>query len=294
MEDKSAGFQFTGIGTSWCVLIDGEVLDKDTREKILDYVQVFDNRFSRFINTSEASSFRNSPAGKYPLSSEFALILKRADELRELTSGLSDPAVGALLELAGYDSDYSMSPKADLKNFVLPKWQLDGETLELDRGAVFDIGGMGKGYLIDKIAEILEKNGYRHYMVDGGGDIFATTKSDGSPWRVAIEYPGKPDMAAGVVELKNQGLAVSDTFRRRWGNWHHIVHPVLKTPVESVLGVAAVSGNAWDADSATSALFFADEDKYSAVADAFGASYLVFKSDGRTRVSKNWKGELFV
>ena len=294
MEDRSAGFTFTGIGTSWCILIDGGDLSPDVQEAVLDYVRVFDTRFSRFINSSEANAYRSVEAGEYPISEEFATLLSRADEIRRLTEGLCDPAVGELLELAGYDALYSMVPQSNTGEFILPKWEVVGQTLTIDRPVVFDIGGMGKGYLIDKVAKILEDCGYQHYMVDGGGDIYATTKRSGVPWRVALEYPGKPDMAAGVVELKNQGVAVSDSFRRRWGKWHHIVHPFLKAPIESVLGVVAVASDAWAAGSATSALFFSNEGEYAKVAEEFGASYLVFRSDGLTRVSSNWEGELFL
>ncbi len=294
MEDRSAGFTFTGIGTSWCILVDGESLSRDVEERILEYIRVFNARFSRFLNDSEATAYRSADAGEYPISEEFATLLSRADELRHLTEGLCDPAVGGLLELAGYDATYSMAPRPGTANFILPKWKITGQTLSIDRPVVFDIGGMGKGYLIDKVAKILESCGYRHYMVDGGGDIFATTKRGGEAWRVALEYPGKPNMAVGVVELKNQGVAVSDSFRRRWGKWHHIVHPFLKAPIENVLGVVAVARNAWDADCLTSALFFTDEGEYSKVAKEFGACYLVFRSDGLTRVSPNWEGELFL
>src|SRR3989344_2486826 len=139
----------------------------------------------------------------------------------------------------------------------MPMWTLAAQTLTLDGPAVFDIGGMGKGYCIDRVADIIRSYGHEHFLVDGGGDIFATTKAGGAPWRIAIEYPGKPDMAAGLVDLKDQGLAVSDGFRRRWGKWHHIVDPKSKKSVERVAGAAAVASSAWDADCATSALFFA-------------------------------------
>ena len=103
--------------------------------------------------------------------------------------------------------------------------------------------------------------------------------------------PGKADTAAGMVLLKNEGFAVSDTFRRRWGGWHHIVHPYLRAPIETILGVAAVAPTAWDADCATSALFFAEPGEYAAVAKSLGASYLVFRPDGSTLVSAGLGGQ---
>ncbi|MEK7480042.1 MAG: FAD:protein FMN transferase [Patescibacteria group bacterium] len=291
--EKEGGFTFTGIGTDWCVLTDAGELREDARTDIVDYIRVFNERFSRFLPDSEVCAFRKAGAGEYPISEEFAVLLERAGELRSLTNGLYDPAVGGLLEEAGYDAAYTMAPHSDISEFVLPKWELRGQVLWLDGPVVFDLGGMGKGYCIDRVADILETSGYAHYLVDGGGDIYATTKRDGGEWRVALEYPGKADTAAGMVLLKNEGFAVSDTFRRRWGGWHHIVHPYLRAPIETILGVAAVAPTAWDADCATSALFFAEPGEYAAVAKSLGASYLVFRPDGSTLVSADWEGKLF-
>jgi len=293
IDDKSKGFTFTGIGTSWCILVDGELLRDDIRKRVLEYIQVFNKRFSRFLNDSEATAYRNAKAGQYPITEEFATLLSRADQIRRLTKGLCDPAVGGLLELAGYDATYSMIPQSGTAEFILPKWRLTGHTLTIDGPIVFDLGGMGKGYCIDKVAKILESHGCQHYLVDGGGDMYATTKQSGGGWRIALEYPGRSDMAAGLVDLRNQGLAVSDSFRRRWKGWHHIVHPLLKAPMEKVAGVVALAPNAWAADSATSALFFSSEDRYPTVAKVFESSYLVFRGDGMTRVSPDWEGELF-
>lgn len=294
MESQSPEFTFAGIGTSWCVLVDGTELREDVRSDILDYMRVFNERFSRFLNDSEACAFKAATAGEYQISEEFATLLTRANELRSLTRGLYDPAVGGLLEEAGYDAAYSMAPRPGVAEFVLPEWSIRGRTLSIDGSVVFDLGGMGKGYCIDRIAGILAGHGYPYYLVDGGGDMYGTSKQAGEPWRVALEYPGRADTAAGMVLLKNEGLAVSDTFRRRWGRWHHIVHPFSRVPVENVLGVAAVAPTAWDADCATSALFFAEPGEYAAVGKSFNAKYLVFRSDGTTVVSTDWAGELFV
>ncbi len=294
MDKRGAEFTFDGIGTSWCILTDDGSLREETVECVLCYMRVFNARFSRFLNDSEASAFRNAEAGEYPISEEFATLLSRADELRRLTGGLYDPAVGGLLEQAGYDAAYSMVPRPDVVQFVLPKWEITGQMLTIDGPVVFDLGGMGKGFCIDRVAEILENHNHRHYLVDGGGDMYATTKRDGGPWRVAIEYPGKPDVAVGTVELENRGIAVSDSFRCRWKEWHHIVHPLLRVPIETVIGVTATARNAWDADCATSALFFSDENRCDEVAKFLRSRYLVFRTDGTTRVSPDWDGVLFV
>jgi len=216
MED----FVFQGLGTRWSIASDGEILKEDATEAILIYVKDFEARFSRFLPESENNAFRNAHAGEYRISKEFALLLNVADRLRLLTNGRYDPAVGMLLEQAGYGAKNTKTPPEHVNDFILPVWSIAGDTLTLDGPAVFDFGGFGKGYCIDQISRILSDFGYEHFLVDGGGDMYGTVKKDLSPWKIAIEYPGKPEMALGTVLLENQGIAVSDSFRRRWGKWH--------------------------------------------------------------------------
>lgn len=288
MED----FSFTGLGTKWSVLVDGQPLRDQNKNVILRYVEEFENRFSRFLPGSEVNAFRESPAGDFTISKEFSLLLAAADRLRVLTAGAYDPAVACVLEDAGYGAQSGLSPLERPEQHRMPLWSLAGEKLTIDGPIAFDLGGIGKGYCIDRVAERIRSFGYDYFLVDGGGDMAATTKADGSAWRVAIEYPGKSDTAASLVELSHQGIAVSDSFRRRWGKWHHLIDAQGKNPVEGIIGCAAVAPDAWTADRMTSGLFFAPVENYPALVKEFAASYLVFRSDGMVQVSTDWKGEL--
>lgn len=284
-------FDFQGLGTAWSIAIDTPSLSDELSQDVIQYARDFESRFSRFLPGSEVNAFREAESGTYPVSPEFARLLARADELRTLTGGVYDPAVGGVLEDAGYGAQSGLAPVRYGER--LPAWSLSGETITLDGPIAFDLGGIGKGYCIDRIADIIRTAGYDYFIVDGGGDMYGTTKADGRPWRVAIEYPGKPDTAAGVVELAGQGLAVSDTFRRRLGKWHHLMDPNVRQSVETIVGAAAVAPDAWSADCMTSGLFFASAERYGEIARVLGASYLVFYADGRAVASENWRGELF-
>lgn len=263
-----------------------------THERVVqDWLAQFERRFSRFLPDSEVNAFRKAKRGIYPLSEELRILLERAEMLRTLTHGNYDPAAGELLERAGYGKgNYATLPPEDFK---IPVWTLQKEGLMLDGPTAFDLGGIGKGYAIDRVVAMIHEFGYNHFLVEGGGDMFGTTKADGSPWQVAIEYPGKPELAAGLVNLSHRGLAVSDRFRRRFGNWHHIVNPHEKKPVVSLDGCAALAPSAWAADCMTSGLFLASPERYADLKSAFQAEYLVFASEGKVEMSQGWSGELF-
>lgn len=286
-------FTFSALGTKWSILVDHDTFPEEHQKAILEKVEAFEDRFSRFRMGSEVNQFRDGKSGTYEISEQFALFLNRAEELRGLTRGIYDPAIGGLLEHAGYDPSYRLQSDSGVESFRLPQWSLHGKNLTIDGPVVFDLGGIGKGYCIDFVASILEGFGYRYYLVEGGGDMYGTTKRDGNPYQVALEWPGKPDTAFGVVALKHQAVAVSDSFKRRWQKWHHIIDPHAKKPIEGVVGCAALARSAFSADCMTSVLFLSSEEQYGALVEALQAEYVVFRANGTVGVSQGWPGELF-
>jgi thiamine biosynthesis lipoprotein len=287
-------FSFSALGTQWNILIDEASFAQDDQETIVGAVASFEHRFSRFISTSEVNQFRDAAAGTYGISREFSLLLTRAESLRSLTGGVYDPAVGGLLERTGYDRTYRLqSDENAVAAYHLPTWSLVDQQLTLSGNTVFDFGGIGKGYCIDLVSTMLQKMGYEYFLVEGGGDMYGTAKKDGSPYRIALEWPGQPEMAFGVVSLRHQGIAVSDSAKRRWGGWHHIVDPQKKKPIESIIGATAVAPTAFSADCMTSGLFLGEPARYPALALEFGAQFVVFRENGIVETSPDWAGELF-
>lgn len=286
-------FSFRALGTHWSLLVDTETFPQTLQTAVLDFVSDFERRFSRFVPTSEVNVFRMVSPGEYTVSEEFLELFSVAERLRELTGGAYDPAIGGFLESVGYGGKGQGSAVRRDTSLRLPHWSLINKKICVDGPVAFDVGGIGKGYCIDRIADILRSQNFPHFIVDGGGDMVASVQSDGSPWKVAIEYPGKPDLAAGTVALAHQGLAVSDGFRRRFGVWHHLVHGKEYRPIQNVIGCAAVARDAWAADCMTSGLFFASPARYPDLLKIFDARYLIFYNDGTVNVSENWKGELF-
>lgn len=284
-------FTFEALGTHWSVTVDTseniEALSRSVTKSCAD----FEARFSRFRPDSEVNAFRSREAGTYPVSEMFALLLEQASVLRRLTGGAYDPVVGGILEAAGYGAQSGI--KKIEYGTVLPQWSIAGRSLTIDGPIAFDFGGIGKGFCIDEVARVVRAAGFEYCIVDGGGDMYGTTKAGGEAWRVAIEYPGKPDLAAGTVELRHQGLAVSDRFRRRFGAGHHLIDMKERKSTDQILGCAAVADTAFMADCMTSGLSLASAQHYPTLAQTLGARYLVFPAEGQVIASPDWEGEIF-
>lgn len=286
-------FVFKALGTQWSILVDGAHFPETDRQLVRKEIECFEDAFSRFRMHSQANRFRNAKAGVYVISEEMGNLLLRCVQLRNFTNGAYDPAIGRLLELKGYDQTYSLKESEAAAYFNIPKWQLEDGYLFIDGPVVFDFGGIGKGLCIDMVVGWLRERGYPHVLVDGGGDLCATTKVGGEPWLVAVQYPGKANVVAGSISLSNQALAVSDVFKRKWGKNHHIISADTKNSIEKIIGIATLAKNAWDADCATSGLFLAPEENHHMIEKAFGAESLIFLEDGSCAISTQWPGEVY-
>lgn len=187
-------------------------------------------------------------------------VIGRALVLREATAGAFDVRVGPAVAAAGYDRSFERMAEGPLEPQVLLappvatlSVQADGEEVALTGIGGLDLGGIAKGWAIDRIAEAVEAAGYRDYVIDGGGDIYAGGRgADGEAWPIGV--------GDGLVaHLSNAAVATSSTEKRRWvtatGEAHHIIDPATGLPsAAAVTNAVIVAGDATTADALATAV----------------------------------------
>lgn len=246
--------KFSGLGTHWQILVDGHKISPTLEKEILAEASAFEQQFSRFVDESEVSQINRRGAGKYPVSDELKTILSFGLELMEKSAGAFNPGVANILSAYGYDNKLQLKPNASLKP-VKGGISYSDNKLILTGKAQLDLGGWGKGYLIDRLYELLLANQQPYFLIDGGGDFRGTTKRSGQAWRIALEHPGDEQLALGVVELKNGALANSGISHRRAGNFHHLIDYKAARPARTFLSSHVLAPTATIADGLATALF---------------------------------------
>ncbi len=198
-------------------------------------------------------------AGAYILTPDAQTMFDLYRDLYEQTHGLMTPLVGQMLVDAGYDAQYSLQQKRQL----LPpmKWQEVMEyqfpNLYIKTPTLIDVGAMGKGYLVDIVASVIEDFGVTGYCVDAGGDM----RHRGSQSiRVGLEHPQDFSQVIGVVELGNQSLCGSAGNRRAWGLWNHIMNPQTLSSVTDIIAVWVIADTTILADAIATCLFLVGAD----------------------------------
>ena len=163
--------------------------------------------------------------GEQKVSAMLAQVLQMALDAKEYTGGIFDPTVLSALQAAGYDRSFELLrehpgrtvPERGRSNEDSPQaieFDRVRRSVSLPEGAQIDLGGIAKGWTVDRAAELLGAWGAA--LVDAGGDIRATEAPGGEPWPVAVENPFKPDEDLAVARLTDGAIATSSVLRRKW------------------------------------------------------------------------------
>ncbi|NDK90838.1 FAD:protein FMN transferase [Gordonia desulfuricans] len=259
-------WRFEAIGTVWEITTDAPLSDA-ARAEVRAEIDRIDRVWSRFRDDSMVAEMARTP-GRYPVAASDAVLLDWYRRLYEITAGAVTPLVGATLADAGYDAQYSLTPASTIA--PVPAWDdviewrpgdVAGAAGELvvRHPVLLDIGAAGKGFVVDRVAAVVAAHTGGPHVVDAGGDMVISAREH--PVRIALEHPGDPRRAIGVVELSGGAVCASAPNRRAWADWHHIVDPHTGRPTREVLATwvfadETTTGPAMTADGLATALFF--------------------------------------
>lgn len=287
-------FSFDAIGTRF-EIDTPQPLSTIMRERVLELTEDFDRLYSRFRDTSLIAEIAAAKGGGvFAFPPDAAVMFDLYDRLHTATDGAVDPLVGADLERLGYDRSYSLvtSDSAPCPALQRPAWNLDvtrhGATLTTGQPLTIDLGALGKGRLVDLIANLLNSKDIEDFLVDGSGDM---RHRGNLPVTVGLEDPRDPSRVIGIATLADGALCASAVNRRAWGDGlHHVVDGRTGRPTHDVIATWAVAADAATADGLATALFFAPAAR---LRQAFDFSFVRLFADGRAEVSDNFDGEVF-
>lgn len=222
-QPKQYIFTFDAIGSRfWFEDLTGKRLPMRIQKLVQGYADEFDNNYSRFKLDSLVSKLAVSGVLHSP-PSELLDMLDISKQMYDVTDGVFNITVGATLSNLGYGSTH-VGDRLLTSPWDLVVWNKD--MVRVPKGVVLDFGGLGKGWLIDKIAELLRQNGIERFIVNGGGDLYIQNTE---PVSFALENPLESGKALQTVHIQQGALAGSSTVKRSWaaggGTKHHIINP---------------------------------------------------------------------
>jgi len=216
----------------------------------------FEQRLSRFKADSELAQLNRRPCTECPVSPELYAALEVAFWAAQATNGLYDPTILPALINAGYDRSFDLlegklayqfepgqaemayAAAACPTRFTFRDVQLDRlrQTVTRPPQLQIDLGGMGKGWTVDRAADLLQGEG--PFLLNAGGDLYAHGfPANQQGWEIELVHPLAPEATLGRLYLANRALATSTLAKRRWKKgsqvMHHLIDPRTGRPAKT-------------------------------------------------------------
>ncbi len=230
-----------------------------------------DVAMTRFRADSEVGRV-NLSAGTDPVlvSEETARVVLEALRWAEASDGAFDPSIGRAVALwnvgervAPPDGDevHALAARGLYRGVVVDRWRGRPAVRLEDRDAALDLGGIAKGYGVDRAVAALREWGISGGLVNAGGDLYALGRSrEGEPWRVGIRDPDDPARLMGTLDVEDEAVATSgdyeEFFEHGGRRYHHLLDPVTAAPRNTEhRSVTVVAADCMTADAAATTVF---------------------------------------
>ncbi len=202
------------MGMPITVKINDERATSEIFERAFSYFNYVDNKFSTYKKESEISQINRNEIQPVDYSEDMKKVFELSEETRLRTMGYFD--------------------------------------IKTPSGKI-DPSGLVKGWAIYNAAKLLEKEGFRDFYVEAGGDIQVSGKnSENKKWKVGIKNPFNQNQIVKLIHLENEGVATSGNYERG----RHIYNPKnKKEKIENIVSLTVVGPNIYEADRFATAAF---------------------------------------
>jgi thiamine biosynthesis lipoprotein len=234
-----------------------------------DALHRVDSLMSNWTTTSEVARLnREAWPGPTPVEPEVARVIARSLEVYRLSDGAQDITVEPLVRLWGFLGGKPHVPaetdvQAAFRHVGSDKLRFDpaaGTLRFAEPGVQIDLGGIAKGYAVDRAADRLMARGVRNALVDVSGNMRALGTPPGAlRWRIGIRDPRDRMPYFARLEISQQGISTSGKYEQfvavNGRTYGHILDPRTGRPAEGLLSVTVVSRDALTSDAWDTGLF---------------------------------------
>ena len=214
----------------------------------------------------------NASAGDRPVavSADVRSVLHTAHQISEWTGGKFDVTFGPLADVWKFDAqnqDDSVPDEASIQSRLS---LVDYRRIEIDdragtvflprRGMRVHLGGIGKGFAVERAVGILRQAGLGDFMIQAGGDLYVAGRKDGKPWKLGITDPRGPEgRTFAMLDLSDGTFSTSGDYARFFikngVRYHHLIDPATGHPARGCRSVTIVADSPLLADGLSTGVF---------------------------------------
>lgn len=261
-----------------------------------------DEHFSPYIETSElyrVNQLAPKASAEKPLSisPELAAIIERANRYSEMSGGAFDITFASIGRY--YDYRNKLTPSEQQREDLLPAINYRLIHLDTQRNTLWfehpklyiDLGGIAKGYAVDKAIAIVQSFGVKHASITAGGDSRVIGDKFGRPWLIGIKNP-RADAVAITLPLEDVAVSTSGDYERyfiddKGERVHHIINPRTGKSTSGVNSVTIIGPQGFDTDPLSTTVFVLGEEKGLALINSLpGFDAVIINSSGKVSYSQ--------
>lgn len=295
------------MGTIIEVVLIGENQEKAERAALQAFHEFrrIEQLMSPKVETGDV--FRiNQSAGKewVEVSPETFHVVKKSIALSGLSGGGFDITVGPLIELwrrarerGSLPSEKDLKRSLESVNFRNVLMSQGGKIFLKKSGMSIDLGGIAKGYAVDKAFEVLRNLGYQNLIVNAGGDLRAGGLKWDQPWSIGIQDPRIPENIMAKLSLTEGAVATSGDYEKYFiyqgKRYHHLLNPRNGFPSGECQSVTILSKDGITSDALATAVFVLGPEKgYSLCQRVEGTDCVIVNREGKMVLSPGIKDRI--
>ncbi len=274
--------------------------------KAFEEMSRLEGMMSRYNDGSEVAALERGAETCVDVSQEMIDVVEKAVNVSILSGGLFDVTVGPFVRLWNFNEGEEKIPTENEIKSTLPLigYRNIFVNRELScirlgkKGMRLTLGGIAKGYIVDRAMNVLRLNGVKNALINAGGDIKVIRESNEKPWRIGIQHPRDRQKIFATVDIYNGSIATSGDYERFFTRdgvrYHHILDPRTGMPAKSgVESVSIVANDSYYSDALATAVFVMGREKGLTLVERLkNVEGVIIDNKGRPWVSSGLKGRI--
>lgn len=245
---------------------DNQDAGSEAMEAVFAEIERINQQMSTYIEDSRISRINRDAADRpVPAGRELFELVRRSLDISVLTRGAFD----ITFDSVGQHYDFRERLRPDATTIERELASIDYRLIQVDAdeytirflkpGVRINLGGIAKGYAVERGAMVLRKHGIQHGIVTAGGDSRLIGDRRGYPWLVGVRDPRADGELAMRIPLENEAISTSGDYERFFDEdgrrYHHIIQPTTGESANGVLSVTIVGPDAVITDALSTSVF---------------------------------------
>ena len=227
----------------------------------------------------------NKQSGKQAVkvSKEMLGLIQQSVRISEMTGGLFDISYRGVGSLWDFYKEPHVIPSAEQIQAGLKKVGYQHMIINEQERTVYlpiagmeiGLGGIAKGYAVDRAVAIIESFGFKDFVVNAGGDLYVRGSGSAQLWKVGIRHPRKENALIAEIPAKNYSIVTSGDYERFFikdgKRYCHIVNPKTGFPAAACQSVTVLAKKCAEADALATGIFLMGPEKGLAFAEGLAS-----------------------